>query len=261
LNKTFVILSVLLVLVLGTANFANAQTNSTKIQDIVYTAKFICGSIADDSGPLRPGHYDTSLNILNKKSYKVGTLFTVVINDGPSSAAIYKKLEPETSTGINCKNIKGMFGIESKEIIEGFAIVKVPINSLRGFNNEQIIPDLSQDGINILDVQVFYTANALTTLPHEVVQEKISFYIIKDGSEKIPKESVRKLLDVTVPSTLNEISDTEEKIKSILATKYDLDKKDLDKIKIRVKNISIGVGALLDDHAVSLHVAKPQLAS
>jgi hypothetical protein len=153
-----------------------------------------------------------------------------------------------------------MFGIETREITEGFAIIKIPIASLRGFSNEQIIPD-DQDRINILDVQVFYTANALDTLPHELSREKIAFYIIQDGTGKIPKDSFRKLLDVTIPSTLNEISDTEQKVKSTIATKFDLDKKELEKIRIRIKSISIGVGTLLDDHAVSLHVVKPQFSS
>lgn len=267
LTKTYIILSILCTFALFTSytNFADAQeTNSTsksQIQDIVYTAKFVCGSISDGDGPIRPGHYDTSINILNKKGYRVGILLTAVINDGPSSIAIFRNLEPETSTGLSCKDIKGMFGIETRDIVEGFTMIKVPVGSLRGFTNEQTIPDFSEDGINILDVQVFYTANALSTLPHEIAREKIAFYIIQDGTGKIPKESFRKLLDVTIPTTFNEISDTEQKIKSLLATKYDLDKNELEKLRIRIKSISIGVGALLDDHAVSLHVVRPQLSS
>ena len=62
-----------------------------------------------------------------------------------------------------------------------------------------------------------------------------------------------------MPATLNQITDTEQKVKLSLAKKYDLDKKDLDKIVLRIKDISIGVGSLLDDHAVSLHVVKPQV--
>jgi hypothetical protein len=245
-------------------NLASAQetTNSTsKIQDIVYTAKFVCGSIQDDEGPLRPGHYDTSINILNKKSYPVGVLWNAVINDGPSSIALFKNLEPEKSTGFSCKEIKNLFAIETKEMVEGFAIIKVPMGSLRGFSNQQIIPDPAQNDLNVLDVQVFYTANALDTLPHKIAEEKISFYIIQDETQKIPKESFRKLLDITIPSALNEISDTEEKVKATLAPKFGLDAEDLEKIRIRIKSISIGVGALLDDHAVSLHVVKPQFSS
>lgn len=254
MNK-FVILGILLaILSAGSFGFASAQS-SNPIQDVVYTAKFVCGSIPDDDGPLRPGHYDTSINILNNKGYRVGFVWTAVINDGPTSNAIYKNLDSENSTGMDCHDIKEIFGIDTKELVEGFVIIKIPVNSLKGLSNEQVIPDYTDT--NILDVHLFYTANALDTLPHEIAEEKISFYVIQDGSGKIPKEAFRKLLDVTMPATLNEITDTEQKVKSALAKKYDLNSKDLDKIILRIKDISIGVGSLLDDHAVSLHVVKP----
>lgn len=263
-NKFFIILGMIsLFSILQTTDaFGQNMTNSKlDIQDITYTAKFVCGSIPDDNGPLRPGHYDTAISILNKKNYDIRILWNAVINDGPASNAILMTLDAEKSTGITCRNIKDIFGITAKEIVEGFVIIKVPVDSLRGFDNEQIISDYSQDALNLLDVQVFYTANALSTLPHEITQEKISFYIIQDYTNTIPKDSFRKLLDVTLASTLNEISDTEQKVKSVLAEKYDLDKKELEKIVIRIKNISIGVGVLLDDHAISLHVVKPQITS
>ena len=93
----------------------------------------------------------------------------------------------------------------------------------------------------------------------KISEEKISFYIIQDGSGKIPKDSYRKLLDLTMPATLNQITNTEKKVKSALAQKYDLSDEDLEKIVLRIRNISIGVGSLLDDHAVSLHVVKPRI--
>ncbi|MGQ0606554.1 MAG: hypothetical protein ACT4OD_06385 [Candidatus Nitrosotenuis sp.] len=258
MNRHVVFGAICAFLLFSSIGFTNAQTTN-QIQDIVYAAKFVCGSIPDDTGPLRPGHYDTSINILNKKGYQVGLVWTVVINDGPTSNAIYKNLEPENSTGMDCRDLKEIFAIDTKELAEGFVIIKIPVSSLRGFNNEQVVLDYTQDTINVLDVQVFYTANALDTLPHEIAEEKISFYIIQDQTDKIPKEVFRKLLDVTIPSALNQITDTEEKVKSVLAKKYDLNKKDLDKVVVRIKSISIGVGALLDDHAVSLHVVKPQI--
>lgn len=249
---------IIFALLIGSTSIAQAQTSPA--QDIVYTAKFVCGSITDDDGPLRPGHYDTSINILNNKGYKVGFVWTAVINDGPTSNAILKNLDPENSTEISCHDIKDIFAIDTKELVEGFVIIKIPISSLKGFDNEQVVPDVSNSTTNILDVHIFYSANALDTLPHEVAEEKISFYITQDESGKIPKEAFRKLLDVTMPSTLNEITDTEAKVKSSLAKKYGLDDNDLDKIVLRIKDISMGVSSLLDDHAVSLHVVQPRIA-
>lgn len=257
MNKV-AIFGAILVTLLGSSTLASAQS-SNPIQDIVYSAKFVCGSIPDDTGPLRPGHYDTSINILNNKGFQVGIMWTAVINDGPTSNAIFKNLDSENSTSMNCRDIKGIFGIDTKELIEGFVIIKIPVSSLKGISNEQIVLDMTADATSILDVQVFYTANALDILPHEIAEEKISFYIIQDGSGKIPDEAYRKLLDVTMPATLNQIAYTEAKVMSALAKKYDLNKKDLEKIVLRIKDISIGVGSLLDDHAVSLHVVKPRI--
>jgi hypothetical protein len=253
-----IISAIVFAFLLVSTSFASGQS-AEPIQDIAYTAKFVCGSIPDNTGPLRPGHYDTSINILNSKGYRVGIFWTAVINDGPTSNAIFKNLDTEKSTGMDCRDIKEIFGIDTKDLVEGFVIIKIPVSSLKGLSNEQVVLDLTEDATNILDVQVFYTANALDTLPHEIAEEKISFYIIQDGSGKIPEDAYRKLLDVTMPATLNQITDTEAKVKSALAKKYDLNKKDLEKIILRIKDISIGVGSLLDDHAVSLHVVKPRI--
>ena len=110
-NKIPIILGMLFVFVLYVpiTNVSSAQeaTNSTSsTQGIVYTAKFVCGSIPDSSGPIRPGHYDTSVNILNTKSYPVGILWSAEINDGPASTSLLKNLESERSTGFSCKDIK-----------------------------------------------------------------------------------------------------------------------------------------------------------
>ncbi len=242
-------------------NTLNNSQNSTisKIKDITYTAKFVCGSVFGDEGPLRPGHYDSDISILNKKNYPVELLWNVVFNDGPSSHAILKKLNPEESTGIVCKDIKNLLPEVnvSKNIVEGFVVIRVPVNSLQGFDNSSILRN-SNDA-DLLDVQIFYTANALPTLPHEVIVEKISFYIIQDQTGKIPKNDYRKTLDISLPSSLNNLSNTEFKIKSVLAENYNLNDEDLEKIVIRIKDVSIGVGALLDDHAISLHLVKPQI--
>ena len=74
----------------------------------------------------------------------------------------------------------------------------------------------------------------------------------------VPKEMMRKPLDVSIPSQVNEISNTETRIKNILGEKYNLSSEDLTKVVLRIKGVSVGVGALVDDHAISLHVVNPQ---
>ena len=248
------------------ASFTNTPQGTTvgnaSIRNITYTAKFVCGSVFGDEGPLRPGHYDTDISILNKQNFPLTILWNVVINDGPSSNAIVKSLDTETSTGIVCKQVRELLGFEDNEkLVEGFAIIRIQLDSTLGSESSVVIKNLSEDEINLLDVQVFYTANALPTLPHEVIVDKISFYIIQDDTGVIPKDMIRKPLDVSIPSGLNEISNTEMRIKNILAEKYNLSDEDLGKIVLRIKDVSVGVGALIDDHAISLHVVKPQASS
>ncbi len=167
-------------------------------------------------------------------------------------------MNSETSKSVTCQDIRTALGNNNENFIEGFAIINVPLDST--FNGGTTMTSASND-INVLDVQVFYTANALDTLPHEVIVDKISFYIIQDGSGKIPVSMMQKTLDISIPSGLNQISDTEKKVKDVLAKQYSLSDDDLAKIVIRIKDVSVGVGVLIDDHAISLSTVKPQLGS
>lgn len=234
---------------------------SNPVNNITYTAKFECGSIYADEGPLRPGHYDTDLSIFNKQSYQISILWNTVLNNGPSSNAILKNLDSETSTSITCQDIRKLLGSNSGNFVEGFVIINVPLDSILQPGKGIIVQNLSNDQINLLNVQVFYTANSLPTVPHEVVVDKISFYIIQDDTGKIPKEMIRKTLDISIPSSLNELSNTETKVKNILAQKYNLTDNDLGMISVRIKDISVGVGALIDDHAISISTIQPQASS
>jgi len=236
-----------------------SETNATlNSSGVMYTAKFECGSIFAGEGPLRPGHYDTDVSIYNKQRFTTTMLWNLVVNNGPSSNAILLNMNPETSTGITCQDIRKTLDDYNDNFLEGFIIINVPFNSALQ-SGGSVITSASSD-LNPLEIQVFYTANALDTLPHEVIVDKISFYIIQDGSGKIPQDSFRKTLDISMPSTLNQISNTEQKVKQVLAKQYNLTNDDLSKIVVRIKDVSVGVGVLIDDHAISLSTVKPELA-
>jgi hypothetical protein len=250
------------------ASFTNnsEESNSVEansIRNITYTAKFVCGSVFGDEGPLRPGHYDTDISIFNKQNFPIKILWNAVINDGTSSNSIIKNLNEETSTSIVCKQIRDLLdlGSNNEKLVEGFVIIRIQLDSMLETEDSKILRNISKDEINLLEVQAFYTANALPTLPHEVIIDKISFYVIQDGSGLIPKDMIRKPLDVSIPSQINEIFNSETRIKDILAEKYNLSDGDLTKVVLRIKNVSVGVGALVDDHAISLHVVEPQASS
>ncbi|VVC05759.1 Uncharacterised protein [uncultured archaeon] len=234
----------------------NATSNSS---GVMYTTKFECGSIFAGEGPLRPGHYDTDVSIFNNQRLETTVLWNLVVNNGPSSNAILLNMNQETSTGITCQDIRKVLNDYNDNFLEGFIIINVPFDSILQSSKGSVISSTSNGDLNPLEIQVFYTANALDTLPHEIIVDKISFYVIQDGSGKIPQNMFRKTLDISIPSTLNQISDTEQRTKEVLAKQFNLTNDDLAKVEVRIKDVSVGVGVLIDDHAISLSTVKPEL--
>lgn len=233
----------------------SSQSNTTSAQSVVYTAKFECGTISGAEGPLRPGHYDTDIGILNKQDFGVQFTWTAVVNDGRTTHPVLKELEPQTSTGIVCENLRQLVGDE--EFVEGFVIIEVPVSG-QLFSGSSAIVGRQGDTIDILDVQVFYTANALEELPHEVLVDKIVFTIGSDPSGKLPDEMIGNTLDVTVRSGLEEISDPVERVRTVVAEKYGLSAQEAAALEISVEMISVGAGTMIDDHALSLSRVPPQ---
>jgi hypothetical protein len=252
-----------------TVTFSNtvagkSNENSTlQVNNILYTAKFECGTISGNEGPLRPGHYETDIGILNKQDFPVKFTWNAIVSNGKTTNSILKTLEPQASTSVVCKELRQLFGGNDTKFVEGFVIVNVPVDSglLGTLSSGTSVVGRQGASIDILDVQVFYTANALEQLPHEVLVDKIVFTVTNDTSNKLPKEIVGKTLDVTVRSNFNNISDPVENVKDVLAEKYGLDVQERMSLGIKVENISVGAGTLIDDHAVSLSRVPPQASS
>jgi hypothetical protein len=255
----------------------NNNNNSSPIKSITYTAKFECGSIIGNEGPLRPGHYDTDISIFNRQEYPINILLDIVINGGANKTnPIIRTLQPQTSTGIVCKDIHQVLGIGdniSNALIEGFVLVRLDVNggilnslssTIGGGGGGTVIsssPVTINDINNFLDVNVFYTANALEFLPHEILVKDVVFSILNDTSSKIPSSLLMKPLDIAMQSQFNEISDPESKVKEILSQKYNLLSSDLAGLRIQILNQSIGAAAMIDDHAISSSVVRPQASS
>jgi hypothetical protein len=232
--------------------------NSTQIRNIFYNVKFECGTISGDEGPLRPGHYDTDIGIFNKQDFPIKTQWSATANDGKNTNSILKTLQPQGSTGIVCKDLRQVLG-SNQSFVEGFVIINVPVEPglLGSLSDGTTVLGRAED-INLLEVQAFYTANALDELPHEVLVDKITFTIVNDTSGKVPAEMIGKILDITVPSTMNEISDPEAKVKDALAEKYALSDQERTGLEIDIQSVGVGIGTMIDDHAISLSKVAPQ---
>lgn len=236
------------------------QNRTSPIRNLTYYVKFECGTISGDEGPLRPGHYDTDIGILNKQDFAAKIQWSVTANNSKNTNSIIRMLEPQASISIVCKDLQSIIGTDQR-FVEGFVIINVPLEPglLASLSNgTHVLGRSFEDMNNLFEVQAFYTANALDELPHEVLVDKIMFAIVNDTSGKVPLEMVNKTLDITVPSSLNEISDPEIKVKHILAEKYALSAQELANLQIAIKSVTGSLGTMIDDHAISLSTVMPQ---
>jgi hypothetical protein len=246
-------------------NQSSTDVRTSSIRNIIYTAKFVCGTIASENGPIRPGHYDTDISILNKQNYDIKLLWNVIASDANSSNAIIKVLKPESATNISCKDVLRLSTINS-EFLEGFISLLIPVsgNILGAFpdpNNADvsILRDININEANLIDVQVFYTANALPQLPTEVIVDSIKFQIANDPSNKIPPSNVRSNLTISILSDTNQIYNQEARIKTIVAQKYNLTSAESDSLELVIKKVDTELTYMIDDHALSSLRLNPQV--
>ena len=235
------------------------------IKTVTYTPKFLCGNVSSNEGPVRPGHYDTDISILNKQDYPIKIFWNVIPNDGNSSNSIIKILKPESSTGITCKNILPLVTI-SKNLLEGFVLLSLPISDgmISAFpdpNNPQvsILRSVNEQQTNLVDVQVFYTANALPQLPSEMLFSKIDFRILNDSSGKIPKALLGKVLEVSLASSTNQIYDQVSRINSVLKERFGLSDSEINATSIKIEDSSLDALFPPDDHAISSSRLSPNI--
>ena len=238
----------------------NLQNRTSPIRNLTYYVKFECGTISGDEGPLRPGHYDTDIGILNKQDFAANIQWSVTANNSRNTNSIIRVLEPQGSTNIVCKDLQSIIGNDQR-FVEGFVIINLPLDPglLASLSDgTQVLGRNLEETNNLLEVQAFYTANALDALPHEVLADKITFELVNDTSGKIPLEMINKTLDITVSSNLNEISDPQTKVKDALAEKYHLSTQELANLQIAIQSVSGSIGSMIDDHAISLSSVMPQ---
>ena len=243
----------------GSEGEQQQQNGSTPIRNLTYTVKFECGTISGSEGPLRPGHYDTDIGILNKQEFPVKVMWSATLNDGNNTNSILRTLQPQGSTGIVCNDVREVLRNDQR-FVEGFVIINVPLEpGLLGTLSEgTVILGRTIEDINMLEVQAFYTANALAELPHQSYVDKITFAILNDTSGKIPIPTIGKTLDITVSSEINQVSDPEMKVKSALAETYGLSEQELQGLEVDIRDVGVGVGTMIDDHAISLSTVLPQ---
>lgn len=241
------------------------EQQNLSVKTVTYTPKFLCGNVMAGEGPVRPGHYDTDISILNKQVYPIKLLMNVVPNDGKSSNSIIKVLESESAIGITCKDILPLV-TPSKNLTEGFVLLTLPIsgsmiNAFPDPNNREasILKSIDESQANLIEVQVFYTANALPQVPSEIIFNKIDFRISSDPSGKIPKDLLNKTLEVTLTSNSDQIYDQVLRVKSLLKERFNLSDSERNAINVQIEKTEIDSLFTNDDHAISSSRLNPNI--
>ena len=104
-----------------------------------------------------------------------------------------------------------------------------------------------------MSVDAIYTVNALEVPSREIVLQLIEYTINNQNAlGKLPAELLSKPLSLTVPIRPNETVNPEIQVKDVLAREYALNATEKQSLDITIRNLSLGVGALDDNHAISL---------
>jgi hypothetical protein len=282
-----------------TSSLSNGNTSATipllsnssietppRSNSLEYTARVLCGTIVGEDGPLRPGRYNSDINIFNRQNFLVSFLWKTVLSsdltDGKqnqgegNSNFILLTLDPGNSISISCNDIRQYLPAYSSgntsntDFFEGVLIISVELDpSIQGAlsssyvdkgtgnHSQQIVSSQSNQGsepnANILSVDAIYTVNALEVASREIVLQLIEYSITNhDDSGKIPDNMISKILSVTVPIRPNETINPDKQVRDVLMREYSLSTAESQSLNISIRNLSLGVGALDDNHAISL---------
>ncbi len=251
---------------------------------IEYNARYFCGTIIGQDGPLRPGRYNSDINIFNRQLYPVSFLWNAV----PSSTLQPNKetsldsnlftvdtnyrlqtLAPGDSISMSCKDFVPSFSLYSNtsdgvdRFIEGVSTISVDLDpsiqaAISSSSTGMVISQpsgeaTSEPSTNVLSVDAIYTVNALEVPSREIVLQLVEYFINReDTNGKLPAELISKPLSITVPIRTNETVNPDTQVKDILTREYSLNATERQSLDITIRNLSLGVGALDDNHAISL---------
>jgi hypothetical protein len=263
---------------------ANIPSRSNSIE---YNARILCGTIVGEEGPLRPGHYNSDINIFNRQNFPVSFFWKIVLTSDlqdekqnqeqeQNSNFILMSLGSGNSISISCNDIREYLpanpnrNSSDTDFLEGVLTISVELDpSIQGALSSSLVdngtgeqsqliipPSSSQElepNANILSVDAIYTVNALKVPSRELVLQLIDYSITKqDEARKIPSNMISKVLSVAVPIRTNETINPEKQVRDILMREYSLNAEESQSLNIVIKNLSLGVGALDDNHAISL---------
>jgi hypothetical protein len=206
---------------------AQVNTNKSDSQRIDYYARFNCGTIDNDNGPLRPGKYDSDITIFNKQSFPLTVIWKPIeINQENNNNFQIINIQPENIVNINCAKIfPSSSSIGNSNLKNGFsegvALIRINTNNgqlINNFFNSQGSSVIigNQELGDLINVDVLHTVNTLSGS-----KKAAAFYLkvdfsIDSLSKKINGDIYKNNLTTILPVEPNNIIDPIVSIKHIL---------------------------------------------
>ena len=259
----------------GTINMELASSQPTQstqpsndlgnYKTVNYYARFNCGTISEDSGPLRPGKYDSDITIFNKKSYPITIIWkAIAIDQQVKNNFNILNIPSENIANINCakllpiqdKNATNSIPTLSNKFTEGIIKLEISIdngllvNNFLNNQNANIILNESEIG-NLINVDVLHTVNTLDDLNKEVVYLKTDFSTLSKDKSKIS--------NYTAIFNINpdEIIDPLSLIKDKISENNTNEKIGINAYEILLRDTEIISDTLTDNHALTVQRVEP----
>lgn len=253
----------------GTINMGLASSQPTNdlgnYKTVNYYARFNCGTISDDSGPLRPGKYDSDITIFNKKSYPITIIWkAIAIDQQVINNFNILNIPSENIANINCakllpmqdNNATNSIPTLSNKFTEGIIKLEISIdngllvNNFLNNQNTNIILNESEIG-NLINVDVLHTVNTLDDLNKEVVYLKTDFSTLSKDKSKISNYTA--IFNINPDEIINPLSLIKDKISENNTN----EKIDVNAYEILLTETEIISDTLTDNHALTVQRVDP----
>ncbi len=253
------------------STLAQPDSNKSGSQTVEYYARFNCGTIDTDKGPLRPGKYDSDITIFNKKNFPLTVIWKAIeVNQENKNNFKTINIQPESIVNINCAKIfpspfPGVSDLENK-FTEGIALIRISVSNgqlLNNFFNNQdpsstIIINKDEVG-DLVNVDVLHTVNTLSDLRKEAFYFKVDFSVEK-SMEKF-KDGNKNNFTAIFKVEPNSIIDPLKLIKQNLNNNYTINQYPSNDTEVKIIKSEMISNSYTDNHALTFQKVIPTITN
>ncbi len=274
-TSQFVLLDLKLILskdnkIMPSSILAQMNTNKSNSQTLDYYARFNCGTIDNDNGPLRPGKYDSDITIFNKQSFPLTVIWkSIVINQDNKNNFQIINIQPQSIVNINCAKIFPSSSIGNSNYKNGFVEgdLLIRINTSNGllinnfFNNQGSSIIISNQELgNLVNVDVLHTVNTLNSLKKDSFYLKVDFSTERSAKKISGGGENKNNLTAFFPVEPNKIIDPVGLVKQVLNNNNNSSNlQSYDNIVIKIIKSEMFSNTPTDNHALTFQKIIPTI--